>query len=64
MAVEYFQETTNDWKCDFRVPCHTYLVENSKMVGYIPEGKTDPIMFQEPKTWDRRGRTFKKVKVK
>ena len=59
---EYFQETTTDWKAEYRVPCHTYLVENGKMVGYIKEGTTKTIMFKKAKPWDRRGRKFTKVK--
>lgn len=58
--MEILQEITV-WKTDYRVPNHTYILDGSKMVGFIPEGTTEPTMFQSPQTFSRTGRKFTKV---
>jgi hypothetical protein len=55
------QETTTDWKADYRLPCHKYLLERNKCIGYIKEGTNLLIRFPKPMYFDQRGRTFKKV---
>jgi hypothetical protein len=65
--VKYIRETTDNWQCDFRVPCHTYIVESGRsgrMLGYIKEGTTEAIMNKKPMPFDRRGRSFKELGVK
>lgn len=61
MKQEFLQETTKDWKADYRVPNHTYIMEGSKCVGYIPEGTELVEMFNESFILNKKGRTFKKV---
>lgn len=60
--MEYLRETTNDWKADYRVPCHTYILHRGKLAGYIKEGTTKEIMFSKSIFFDRKHRTFEKVK--
>jgi len=50
------QETT-DWEW----PNHQYILSNDRrrMFGYIPKGKTKPMLFGGPRSFDPRGRTFK-----
>jgi hypothetical protein len=66
--MEILKETTN-WK----YPNHTYFVDGTKLIGYIPQGNTKydgikdkPILFDPPlKNFNKRGRTFiKQVKGK
>jgi|ETNmetMinimDraft_5_1059913.scaffolds.fasta_scaffold12587_5 hypothetical protein len=59
--MEILEETTN-WK----YPNHTYFVDGTKLIGYIPQGKDKPILFDHPlKNFSKRGRAFiKLVKVK
>ena len=61
MAIHYMQEITTDWKTDYRVPCHIYLLENTKMVGYIKEGTTEIHLNKKPGFFDKRGRKFKEL---
>lgn len=62
MARQYLKETTSDWKTDYRVPCHTYIFEGAKCVGYIKEGTTEELMFSKPSTqFDKARRKFKDV---
>ena len=63
--MRYLQETTDDWKCDFRVPNHTYIVEDGRggrLLGYVKEGTTAKIMFSKPFPFDRKNRKFKELK--
>lgn len=61
--MKYMKETTSDWKVDFRVPCHTYIMDKNRCVGYIKEGTTEEIMFNKPSSkFDQRNRTFEEVK--
>ena len=60
--LKYLKETTTDWKTDYRVPCHTYIMQGSKCVGYIKEGTTAEFMFTKGHNFDKRGRTFEEVK--
>ena len=59
--MEILEETTN-WK----YPNHTYFIDGTKLIGYIPQGKDKPILFDRPlKNFSKRGRTFtKQVKIK
>lgn len=52
------QETTS-W--DF--PNHKYILSNDRrtMFGYIKSGETKPILFNGPRRFDPRGRTFIKL---
>lgn len=60
-AVHYMQETTSDWKTEYRVPSHTYLLQNTKCVGYIKEGTQEITYFKKPMFFDKRGRKFKEL---
>jgi hypothetical protein len=63
--MRYLKEITDDWKTDFRVPNHTYILENGRngrLLGYIKENTTNPIMFNTPTQFFRKGRTFKELK--
>ena len=60
--MKRLKETTTDFKCDYRVPMHTYLIEKSKAVGYIKEGTDVEIMFPKPMFFDQRKRSFVEVK--
>lgn len=61
-GVHYMQELTDDWKTEYRVPCHIYLLQNTKCIGYIKEGTTEVQMFKKPMQFDKRGRKFKELK--
>lgn len=62
MAYQFIQELTDDWKTEFRVPCHIYVMDGSKCVGYIKEGTTKIDFFSVPWTYfDKRHRKFKKL---
>lgn len=63
--MRYLKEITDDWKCDYNVPCHTYIVEDGRsgrLLGYVKEGRTKPLMFSKPFPFDRRNRKFKELK--
>ena len=64
--MKYLRETT-DWKdCEYRVPNHTYIVEGGRggrMLGYIKAGTSEKIMFNGPRQFNRKNRTFEEVKV-
>jgi hypothetical protein len=57
------QETT-DWG-EYRTPNHIYYLTDSKdkMLAYIKAGSNEPTVFSKPIRFDRRGRTFKEIKV-
>ena len=61
--MQILKETTKDWKCDYRVPCHTYVLDGIKAVAYIKEGTSEVIEFPKPMYFKKTGRTFKKVKI-
>jgi hypothetical protein len=63
-VITYMKETTNDWKTDYRVPCHTYIMDGSTCIGYIKEGTVEEIIFSKPsKLFSKTGRKFVKVKM-
>ncbi|MEY4331582.1 MAG: hypothetical protein RLZZ196_320 [Bacteroidota bacterium] len=41
---------------------HSYLLDGTKMVAYIPFGKGKPFYFKNPITIDKRGRKFEVLK--
>jgi hypothetical protein len=46
------------------MPNHTYAFEGESCVGYIPQGKTELVMFKNPsKRFSKRYRKFKEVKL-
>jgi hypothetical protein len=64
--MRFLKETT-DWSdSSCAVPNHTYIVEDGRygrLLGYIPAGTNDKIMFSKPmRQFDRRFRTFKEIK--
>jgi hypothetical protein len=60
MGLTFLKETTADWKADYRVPNHTYIMNGTSCVGYVKEGTTEKIMFSKPSSqFNRKGRTFK-----
>ena len=52
---------TTVWNCSYAVPNHIYILDGSKMVAYIPEGKNKPVFFQKPTFFDKKNRTFEKL---
>jgi hypothetical protein len=59
--VHYMQETTDNWNTEYRVPCHIYLLQNARCIGYIREGTDEIQMFKKPSNFDKRGRKFKEL---
>jgi hypothetical protein len=57
-AVKEITEWTDGSKCN-----HTYLLDGTKMVAYIPFGKTVATVFKNPITISKSGRKFEKLKV-
>lgn len=57
-VISYLKETTEKWNTDYRVPCHTYIIENSKCIGYIREGTREVKTFSKPLNFEKGGRTF------
>ena len=62
MALEVLKETTV-WKVDFRQPNHVYLMDGSKVLAYKKWGEGEAIWFKEPGKFDKRRRTFQKLKL-
>lgn len=60
--MKYLKETTSDWKVDYRVPLHTYIVDGTRAIGYIKEGTTEEIIFSKPMPFNRSRRKFEEVK--
>jgi hypothetical protein len=58
--MEALLEVT-DWKISYKFPNHIYLVDGSKILGYIKHGVGEPEYFQKPKTLDKSRRKFLKV---
>ena len=42
---------------------HTYLLDGDKLHAYIKMGTTEPIYFNKPMRFDKRGRKFVKLKT-
>lgn len=54
-------ETTKwDWE---HQPNHTYLLDGEKIVAYIPKGTTEIRYLKSRMTINKRGRTFRELKV-
>jgi SWIM zinc finger len=54
-------ETTKwDWE---HQPNHTYLLDGDKIIAYIPCGTTEIRTLKSKMTINRRGRTFRELKV-
>lgn len=66
MGFKFYQETTKDYSVEYRVPLHTYVLNEQKQcVGYIKEGQEEVRWFNSPmKSFDKRKRTFKNVTKK
>jgi hypothetical protein len=63
--MRYMQEITDDWKCDYNVPNHIYILEKGRggrLLGYIKEGTTKKIMFDKPFPFFIKNRKFKELK--
>lgn len=58
--MEFLRETTI-WNTGYSVPNHTYILDGSKLLGYIQKGKTEPFMFSKPQSFSKSGRKFEKV---
>ena len=61
MKTEYLKETTKKWNANFRVPMHTYILVNGKMIGYVKEDTTQIIPFSKPLFFDKGRRSFTKL---
>jgi hypothetical protein len=53
---------TTKWDMDFQ-PNHTYLLDGEKIVAYIPVGTTEIRYVKSRMTINKRGRTFRELKV-
>ena len=61
MAIQYLQETDTEWNTDFRIPCHIYVIQNTRMIGYVKEGTTNVHYFKQPMSFDKRKRKLKNL---
>lgn len=61
--MKYLKETT-DWSkvTEVNIPNHTYMVEGTRVLGYIKENDSEEIMFSKPLPFNKKGRTFSEVK--
>jgi hypothetical protein len=66
MSYKFFKETTSTYKTEYRVPLHTYVLDDNKhCVGYIKEDEKSIRFFNQPmKTFSKKNRTFKNVTKK
>lgn len=60
--MQAIQETTV-WNADYHVPNHTYIVEGTRILAYIPQGKSTATVLKTPIKLDKRGRTFQNVRM-
>ena len=59
--METLLEVTDDWKTEYTVPCHTYLLNNGgKCVAYR-RASGEINVFAKPLMFDKKRRKFKKV---
>lgn len=57
--MKFLKETT-EWNTPYKMPNHTYILDGTTCVGYIPDGTDIAQMFNHPlKNFDKKGRTFK-----
>jgi hypothetical protein len=62
MAIEVLLETTDDWKVDYTVPCHTYVYDTTKGKALGYRKSTGEIhKFAQPLSFSKSKRKFKKV---
>jgi len=62
MAIEVLLETTDDWKVDYTVPCHTYVYDTTKGKALGYRKSTGEIhKFILPLSFSKSKRKFKKV---
>ena len=57
---------TTQWDDEYSIPSHIYIIErgrSGRLLGFIPSGQTEGIMYAKPKIFDKRRRQFKKLKV-
>ena len=61
----YYQETTKDWKADYAVPNHIYILTKDKRdsFGFINANTLVSKIFKKPIPFSPKGRTFKLLKV-
>lgn len=59
--MEALQEIT-EWTVPYKFPNHIYLVNGSKMLGYIKYGVGEPQYFKKPMTFEKSRRKFLKIK--
>jgi len=61
--MKYLKETTV-WSdvTEVNIPNHTYMVEGTKVFGYIKENDGEKVMFSKPLPFDKRKRTFEELK--
>jgi len=57
--MEALRETT-----DWAAPNHTYLLNGTKCLAFIPYGSDQPQYFTNPLSFHKRGRTFARASVK
>lgn len=59
--MKFLKEVTDNWA--WNIPNHTYYLrdDKTKMVGYIPAGKTELVMFSKPLSFDARHRKFVEI---
>mgnify|MGYP000854876323 CR=1 FL=1 len=62
MAIEVLLETTDDWKVEYTVPCHTYVYDTTKGKALGYRKSTGEIhKFAQPLSFSKSKRKFKKV---
>ena len=64
-SIKFMHETTSNWKTNFNMPNHIYILEGSTCLGYIAQGTESEIWFANSlKNFDKRGRTFDHLKTR
>jgi len=56
------QEVTDWSRADCKVPQHIYITSGSMLLGYVPEGTTEAVIFSKPKKqWSPSRRKFRNL---